>query len=460
MSISILADETPIDPDDEMLVAYLDGELPRDQRTQFENRLLDEPGLRTRLQQLQTGWDLLENLPAPTPNARLVETTLELAVHDLVPPPSVPRWGTRYRHRILVVGVCLAAAVFGLAVDRIADRVAFRRQIRELAIAEDLDAYNDANDLDLMRQLQFNDQFNRMVVAATELNQTELSGPSVASVPIDERESAIAAMPIERRTQLYSRWERYERLDDATKKRIGETADAVAVQSDREALLKTMRAYAIWREGLPAEMVDAIEASGGDERAEAIRLAIDRTMVAISERSSRQLSDDTIERIYFVLKQILAARVEKLPAEIRSTIAMNRRIGSDKDDRDPEWMALNLIFGKPDRRRSRSDGPPILSGIRQSLQSDETALVRVILPESDLAMLERSTGGDPLLDAMVIRTWAEEAVRRKAPWPRRENTSAMQRYLDVPAERRDELDLLDPKEILNELSQPRSRFSF
>lgn len=460
MSVSTITDETPIDPDDELLVAYLDGELPRDQRTQFENRLLDEPDLRTRLQQLQTGWDMLDTLPAPTPNCRLVETTLELAIKDLVPPTPPPRSWAAYRYPIIVVGACLFAMLFGLAADRIAKRVAFRREIRELAIAEDLDAYIDADDLDLMRQLQFNDAWNRMVVAATELNDTQAVNASVASVPIEDREAAIAAMPIERRAQLYSRWERYRRLDEATKDRIRETADAVSVQSDSETLLKTMRAYAIWRESLPAEMVDAIETSTGEQRADALRDAIDRTNVAISERSSRKLGDDTIERIYFVLKQILAARIDRLSPEIKSTIAETRRLATNDDDRDPEWMALNLVFGKNDRRRGRSEGPPFLSNIRQPLQSDEIELIRVILPESDLETLERSTGGDLLLAAMTVRTWSEEAIRRKAPWPRRENTTALQRYLDVPPERREELDLLEPKEILDELSQPRSRFSW
>ena len=49
--------DLPTEPDDEQLVAYLDGELTGNQREQLEQRLLDDDTLRMRLQQLQSGWD-------------------------------------------------------------------------------------------------------------------------------------------------------------------------------------------------------------------------------------------------------------------------------------------------------------------------------------------------------------------------------------------------------------------
>ena len=61
MSTSQLSDDTPLDPDDELLVTYLDGELDRKGQTELENRLLEDQDLRSRLQQLQTGWDLLDD---------------------------------------------------------------------------------------------------------------------------------------------------------------------------------------------------------------------------------------------------------------------------------------------------------------------------------------------------------------------------------------------------------------
>ena len=57
MNASTISDNAPLDPDDELLVAYLDGELQRQEQSDLENRLLTNEKLRLRLQQLQTGWD-------------------------------------------------------------------------------------------------------------------------------------------------------------------------------------------------------------------------------------------------------------------------------------------------------------------------------------------------------------------------------------------------------------------
>ena len=62
----LLTDDDRVDPDDELLVAYLDGELSDAQRDSVEQRLVKEVGFRARLQALQSGWDWLEDLPDET----------------------------------------------------------------------------------------------------------------------------------------------------------------------------------------------------------------------------------------------------------------------------------------------------------------------------------------------------------------------------------------------------------
>ena len=83
MSISAISDDSPIDPDDELLVAYLDGELSRDDESALENRLVENDNLRERLQNLQSGWELLDDLPDSAPSLKLVGSTLEMVVADL-----------------------------------------------------------------------------------------------------------------------------------------------------------------------------------------------------------------------------------------------------------------------------------------------------------------------------------------------------------------------------------------
>ncbi len=463
MSVAVIADDMPLDPDDELLVAYLDGELDRSDRTTLENRLLDDATLRTRLHQLQSGWDMLEALPEPAPSVKLVETTLELVVADIVKAKrSQSSWMSRFQYPLGVIAACLISALIGLGVTRLIQRRGYRNELRELAIAENLDAYNHAVDLELMRQLNRDPDWQRMVSASQQLGELPEPRTTVASIPLDEREQAIAEMPINIRTQLYSRWERYSRLDPATRTKIQSVADVVGQQTDRDKLLETMHDYAIWRESLPAGVVDSIERSTGAERDAAIDEAIAGSMVAISERASRKLSDDAIESIYFVLRQIQERRFLSLSAEARSKFDDFKKLfGGSRpgDESESEWRGLSFLFGPRDSRRSRMPSPPFMAKLNEPLRQEELQWIRMVLSPEDLETLSKSTGDDALLEEMTIKTWAEEAIRRKAPWNRRDETPAMQRYLEVPEDRRDEFDLMPPKEMLRELNRGWGRYS-
>ena len=107
MSASTISDNAPLDPDDELLVAYLDGELQRQEQSDLETRLLTNEKLRSRLQQLQMGWDLLEDLPDSSPSMKLVESTLELVVADVLKDQPVVETNKKQWQQINVEGVAI-----------------------------------------------------------------------------------------------------------------------------------------------------------------------------------------------------------------------------------------------------------------------------------------------------------------------------------------------------------------
>ena len=111
MSVSTIPDNAPLDPDDELLVAYLDGELGRQEQSDLEKRLLDNEKLRLRLQQLQTGWDLLEDLPGSSPSMKLVESTLELVVADILKEQPVNE--TKSRRWAIPAGLLILCMIIG-----------------------------------------------------------------------------------------------------------------------------------------------------------------------------------------------------------------------------------------------------------------------------------------------------------------------------------------------------------
>ena len=99
----LLTDNHPVDPDDELLVSYLDGELDERCRKSVESRLVRELNFQKRLQALQTGWEWLDELPVESTDEQLVESTIELVVADLAPKSkSRAAWTGKHRRMSLL----------------------------------------------------------------------------------------------------------------------------------------------------------------------------------------------------------------------------------------------------------------------------------------------------------------------------------------------------------------------
>ncbi len=454
MSTATVPDDTPLGPDDELLVAYLDGELDRKSRDELENRLMEDSVLRKRLQELQSGWDLLDDLPDPAPSLKLVESTLELAVADIIQnEPSTETVWSRLRLPLLVGAISIAGIVASFVVAATMRSQEYDRQLRDLAIVEHLDAYNHGSDLTLMRELSADSDWSAMVSAASEIGDIQnVSIADVQSMPIEDRESQIQQLPIVTIAQLDSRWDRFARMDDANRDRIRRTADAVALQSDAETLLQTMQAYAIWRENLSTELRDQIESGVGKVRRDAIDDAIEQTRISITRRSSLQLDEETIDWIYFALRQIVSQRIE---AGDEPTIRQVERFKGFGGSDNSEYGTIAAIVFSGESRSGRRFGfsrPPGGGEPLSPLQPGELESIRLVLPSSALDILGLVAASDPLKETATLQVWASEAVRRKSPFKREEST-LLERYLEKPESDRDAIDLMPPKEILEELQR-------
>jgi hypothetical protein len=90
------------------------------------------------------------------------------------------------------------------------------------------------------------------------------------------------------------------------------------------------------------------------------------------------------------------------------------------------------------------------------LTAEELNTIRLVLPASAMSILDLVAAGDPLLEAMTLRAWTSEAVRRKSPFQRRNDSTWLERYNSLPPREQDVIDLLPPKEIISELSRETS----
>ena len=467
----VLTDERPVDPEDESLVAYLDGELEPDERSRLEQRLLDEPSLRGRLQQLQRSWDWLEELPSSTPNERLVESTLELVVSDVIRARGGQRsWPDRLRTPLLVlllIGLPPLLAVASVRLWRLAD---YRRQLNDLAIAENIEAYLEADDLNFVRELAAHPRWNQMILAAREVGLIPLdASPLVADAPVAERAERLEELGNGQRASLAVRWDRFTRLPPETKTQVRRTHRVVAQQTDAAKLVRAMKDYAAWKETLRPQITDDIEgrsaATTGDprRRRDALDRAIDETVRELTSQSGLRLDDETTEAIYRVLEQIVMFRLDDEDEGTSALVEFLRgrfeNVGQ-VTDQDPEEIAIRWAIasilrsdGGPPSMRF---GPPPSQPLPplSPLTVQELEWIAIVLPPAEQQRLSLYAGDYHEFRRMYLRAWAEEAIERTSPWPRRRGDGwEQERYLALPEAARDRIDLDDPENLSRHLSR-------
>lgn len=452
------AKDQPVDPDVEQLVAYLDGELHGTERDAIEQRLLDEEPLRLQLQELQAGWDWLDQLPDPVPDEKLVESTLELVVSDLAKQSPVEKRPSILRGPLLAIGLCLitAGAAFGFV--RYQKNARVNQDLADLTIAEHLDAYLYGSDSRLMRDLMANPAFTTMVSRLEEVRGSRITASElICNTPVEKRADAIAKLTVDQRSSLESRWDYFKRLPPESKDKLRETAASVQEQNDRKQLLDTMVIYANWREtSLSSEMRDQIDGGDPKTRRTAIEEAVKLTLQKISQGSGKLLEDETVDSIFGVLQDLFFNRVAN-DSRLKQRLELERRQLGERANLRYMYQMLNIKKpgGKTPRylrSRSPSSVDPITPDELISITSelDEQALDDLRL----FSLWSPFFGADPVLEEMTLMAWAEEALLRKAAALETKADTPIEQYMGMDEKERDYLDLLDPSEFKERISRP------
>ncbi|SMP78023.1 hypothetical protein SAMN06265222_12432 [Neorhodopirellula lusitana] len=484
-------DDEILDGDDEALVAYLDGELERDQRGELEQRLVHDEALRVRLQSLQRGWDLLDLLPSPVTTEQSVQSTMELVVADvqksltnlsadfehqgetgesfgkpISKPAAKPKWPRLLR--MIVVPLLLATVAY-LGVRGWYSYVA-NDEVRDFPVAIDMDAYALADKTKLIDDLVASPRWRSVVVNSVVPEIDELIRPVSTGSTDDngraddeqadrdgdvanansklgtpalstnqELASALEEIAPEQRLIALSRIERFEQLDDAAKASLRDRARELSQAPDAAQRLEVLRDYARWREQLSDEAIMAIESSEGEARQMAIDEAMTETITALGRVTGRSLSEDAIERIDFTIIQIVKNRIQDelaKPEDERSTFVNERvlRMISQGGRRGSSTMYRTIASGYLFRKAGGSGEP---------LNSDELDMIEAMLPEKDANMLQGYVA-DPWVRSLILEDWAEEAVRRKMRG-RTSTPSLPDRYESLPKAEREVMDLMSPE---------------
>lgn len=498
MSDSVmLSDDHPIDPDDELLVAFLDDELDDDQRQQVERRLLDDNSFATRLRSLQSGWDFLDDLPDVSSNEKLVESTLEMVVSEIAPTNAVKENPIRrYRTTILIAAVSLIGLVSGAVGVASVYRADRRGQLQDLAIAEDLEAYLLGDDFDFFRELDADPEWRAMLDAQDAGGITMITPSVVKDVSIEDRAQFLRELPLDERARLHVKWGHFSKLssrDEGLRDELRRTYESVRRQPDAERLLRTMKAFWAWRETLDDETKDDLLSSDSMVRKQAFEKAIRRSREQLTRRSGSVISDETAEVIHTRLYHYLVDRVERSKELARRFKELGERVGERRRTHYFLFMMVNgggFRGGPPGRigpggpggpggRGGREGGPEGRGGFdvrsrnesRRStadserdreredqframvnqfvIQDDELLGLIPYFDEETQATLDRLTQA-PAADLQrfaqleTLRYWSTETLRRKEP-KQPDGLSDLERYRELK-ERSDPdfVDLMPP----------------
>ena len=151
----VVHDDMPLDPLEETLVSYLDGELQGPERAALERQLDSDAALRSRLQAMQRAWDLLDNLDVVEGSEKFARTTVEMVAvktaEDLAKPVSTV---SRPWLRIAVAsGATLATALIAFVVVRQFTTAEDRQLVRDLPVIEKLDEYQSMPSFEFLKRL-------------------------------------------------------------------------------------------------------------------------------------------------------------------------------------------------------------------------------------------------------------------------------------------------------------------
>ncbi|QEG38989.1 anti-sigma factor family protein [Roseimaritima ulvae] len=422
---------------DEQLVAYLDGELEPDERAQLEQRLVEESQLRQRLKELQSGWQLLDELPQATVDERFTQTTLEMVAADVTAPAHRRTRPSRRLLRGLTVLLCtVLLAVVGALGVYASRQLALRRQLEDLPVVEHLDAYLVADDLAWLTEVSQNDRWMETVDAAEAAGAFGPAGlPATQSLlseaPVEQRVAVLQQLEPAERSRLDLAWQRFENLPHEKQQEVRSRAQQVAASPQAERLLRTLDAYARLRANWSVETRTALDDGTAAERKVAFTEALDGSR----KLWLRQLSDEDSEAVYQVLRVVAEDWVQRLTAQREGmspwwTAQVKSFLDQSYQEKfeDPQAAILHFVFV---RRRG-------MSSLR--LSDDDLFAMKSVVDDQVREALD-ALYPEPQEQKGVLYGWAIEAVRRKT------STARVESLLALDAEDRLDVELSPPREL-------------
>ena len=296
------AEEPAADPMDEVLVAYLDGQLSSAESEQIESRLATDEVTRSRLQSLDRVWNALDALPRSTASAAFTRTTVDMAAMAASPgggkPSSVASPSAKRRRvpKWLVAGVTSVAA--GWMLVTVLGVLRDRAVLSDLPYAVHASALRQAQDVGFLQR--FADENAKLVDAFRDeaLDRRVVEWGNVIEASTAERRQWLDARSPAESADLAKAMLAYRALPDVKRQEVKGLVDAVSVSPQGEQLRTAALAYEAITDRLSATQRSELRQMPNDRRlAEARRYGR-----RVAESKAFELSDAEREALYRAIK--------------------------------------------------------------------------------------------------------------------------------------------------------------
>lgn len=340
--------EPELPASDELLVAYLDGELPPDECQAVERQLAESDELRQRLRELDRAWEALDALPPATIRDDFARTTIEMvslaAQGELSSQRSVVASGKRKRG-LLIAGLAVAAATIGFAAVRAMLPDYNRQLVEDLPVLMQYDLLTQIPSVDFLRQLASRIPIEQLADREEELQAKVDRIQLVSSQQPHERGPEIEKLLPEDKATLAAQAERFREREIPEQNRLRALQQEIASAPDADQLQRTLAAYGQWlaRRGAGERAELRSESLSTDARFE----LIDRLVKEDDRQAARQLSDQDArnlrDEIFAIAEELTPKAIENM-SRLKVFDRMRER-GIDEPEkrinpRDPRWAGL------------------------------------------------------------------------------------------------------------------------
>ena len=303
----------------ELIVSYLDGELPAEQSAQVEQKLAKDEQFRQELQGLDLAWSALDQLPTPTVDDRFSKTTMELVVNDAERELqrrtiALPKMR---RKRSLSTALSLGTFVLlGILVFRVVVNNPNRQLLADLPAIQNINLYSDIEDIAFLSALEKEVDATLWTpeVKAEEIEAQVATFKRISNA--SERSGFIAQLSSEEKASLRVKFNRFQDLNESQQDRLRNLHNEIAEMRNEQ--LATLVRYHQWLKSMPAaEQYELRKTSDPSRRAQLVASLLE------SQRRDEvmHLTDEELKKLVDVVTEyafkVYDSKAEKLTHQER-----------------------------------------------------------------------------------------------------------------------------------------------